>query len=232
MTRVIAVCALLLGLFSVPVLADVPEDDYATEFFGTVVRFETAQPVAVESEYGYWGEGLDDRLYDHSYLAGQANAVRQRKGLPLLGDDTYLYIGTEEPYSETGGVYVIKFQWLTPEEVREILAGVGNLSSLLPGAQISFSPLKQRYFDAFVYNLDDPLVIDEYGVRLSFSPGTGVKAMLPQLNAAFKQRFGEQTVVDSMYYSENLYGDGDEGSRSCGFQVMIEVPEGYYGYGG
>jgi hypothetical protein len=231
MYRIALACTLLFALLTTNAVADVSEDRYATDFFGTVARFEVDYPVIIETEYGYWSDNMDERMYDGYFLAEKANAVRKRQGKQPLSDDIYLYITTQEVDSSTGYAYTIAFQWLTPDEVREILKSVNNLNELLPGARISFSPLKQRFFDVNVFNLDAPLVFDDYGIKLTFAPGVGAKAILPQLTSALKKRFGDQTVVDSLYYSESIYALGEEGSRILSFQVNVD-PDQYSGYDG
>lgn len=231
MTRLIVLSSLLLLAFTGMAIADVPEDQYATQYFGTVARFETSQPVPTEGDYGYWSDNMDERMYDSAFLAQHANTVRSKKGLPALGEELYLYVQTADLSADDSYVYTISFQWLTPDEVRAILSAVNNLSNILPGAKLSFDPLKQRYFDASTFSFDDPLVFNDYGVNLSFPLGTNAKAMLSSLRSAFRQRFGETTIVDSLFYSESIYTE-DEGSRMLSFQVVVDPDPDYYGYGG
>lgn len=229
MVRLFTASVLACTLFCTSAFAQVAEDSYATEFFGTVATFYVEEAVPLESEYSYWADNIDPLIYDSEYLMRQANAVRTRKGQPALPEDLYLYASTNEVTTPEQVGYTLSFQDLTPDEVREILAGVDNLAALLPDAEISFSPLKSRYFDASVYSLEETIVFDRYGVNLRFAPGTGSRQMLNQLSAAFKQRFGEQTLVDSVYYNESAYNTEDSGSRMVSFQVQIEPAEDYYG---
>src|SRR5690606_13561751 len=87
--RIIACTLLFLMLLAGSARAQMSDDDYVDQYFGTQVVITTAERPYNYDGGGWWAESLPDPLYnyDSSYIAGVVNAGRIATGETELLDD-------------------------------------------------------------------------------------------------------------------------------------------------
>ena len=136
MLRNIIVCLLFLAL-AAPALAQeltdfgLPDDAYATQYFGTHLVILTPEPLDYPAE-GWWTDALPEELtYGNDYLIGLVNARRMDNGVePLLNPDEMLInLGWEEE-TEDGFAYSIDFVDIRPSEVELMFSALGGIEQL------------------------------------------------------------------------------------------------------
>jgi hypothetical protein len=211
MMRILLALAIALTL-AAPALAQLGDDDYITQYFGTTAIFTTKTQI-VDPNQGWWGDKLPQQLtYDYGFVTGVVNTVRSTKKVtPLLeADKVQITTGWEEQVA-AGWQYTLDFSDMRPSEVQAVIDALGGMGKVLPGAELSFRPLLTHNFYAAVQSIGDPVLLTIGATELSLQPASPIADTRQKVAAALKKQYGKDVPFD-LYINQFIQIDGTQGA--------------------
>lgn len=219
-----AIIALALAaLLATPALADMTDDQYVDDYFGTTALLFSPTQLA-DPNYGWWGDKLPPQLVsDYGFVIGVVNTLRSGKGVtPLLDPALAQVIAGWEEQVEGGFNYNIDFIDMRPSEVAAVFTALGGIEKFVPGVKLSYRPLLTRSYYFSTMDLKTPLTLTIGQSELSFTPTSAVSEVQAKIAAAFREQYGQDVNFD-LYFSQYIHIDGTSGAD---ISIYAEMPAG------
>jgi hypothetical protein len=214
----LALC--LLALLPAPAWAQLADDGYVTQYFGTTAALAVDKPLPpLES---FWMQLPQALTQDSSLLVHTVNALRQAKGVqPLLGGDEHVMTTGQDGKNAADGkyYYTLDFDGLRPSEVQAVIDALGGVDKLFPGAKLSFWPINRQSFSASA-EPGQALALIIGGEELRIDPATPVTTVRQQVAGVLKRLYGG-SVEFNLYMNQDALQDGTSG---CSVGADVQIP--------